>query len=93
MSRNFIECLNRSPVGLALAATLLFSGCATSMGFKAVFNGGDFTGWAGPVENYEVICEMDSASASGFNPAKQTGAMPMASRTAATTAFHRILGQ
>ncbi len=24
-------------------------------GFKSIFNGKDFTGWAGPVENYEVI--------------------------------------
>ncbi|HVU25583.1 MAG TPA: DUF1080 domain-containing protein [Opitutus sp.] len=24
-------------------------------GFKAVFNGKDFTGWAGPVENYQVV--------------------------------------
>ena len=24
-------------------------------GFKAIFNGKDFTGWAGPVENYEVV--------------------------------------
>lgn len=24
-------------------------------GFKSVFNGKDFTGWAGPVENYEVV--------------------------------------
>ena len=24
-------------------------------GFKAIFNGKDFTGWAGPVENYQVV--------------------------------------
>ena len=24
-------------------------------GFKSIFNGKDFTGWAGPVENYEVV--------------------------------------
>ncbi|MBI5772359.1 MAG: DUF1080 domain-containing protein [Verrucomicrobia bacterium] len=24
-------------------------------GFKSVFNGKDFTGWAGPVENYEIV--------------------------------------
>jgi Domain of Unknown Function (DUF1080) len=54
MSRNFIERLNRSPASLALTATLLLNGCATPAGFKAVFNGRDFTGRAGPVENYEV---------------------------------------
>ena len=24
-------------------------------GFKSIFNGKDFTGWAGPVENYEIV--------------------------------------
>ena len=24
-------------------------------GFKSVFNGKDFTGWAGPIENYEIV--------------------------------------
>ena len=24
-------------------------------GFKSVFNGEDFTGWAGPIENYEIV--------------------------------------
>jgi hypothetical protein len=27
----------------------------TDEGFKSIFNGKDFTGWAGPVENYEVV--------------------------------------
>lgn len=40
---------------LALAACTLTLAAADSAGFKSVFNGKDFEGWAGPVENYEVV--------------------------------------
>ena len=39
-------------VALAFALTLT---AADKDGFKSVFNGKDFEGWAGPVENYEVV--------------------------------------
>ena len=35
-------------------ANRILSAKATD-GFKSVFNGKDFTGWAGPVDNYEVV--------------------------------------
>jgi hypothetical protein len=40
-------------IGSDEANTLLAIGAATP-GFKPVLNGKDFTGWAGPTENYEV---------------------------------------
>jgi hypothetical protein len=50
---------------LSLISALLLNGCASRphhfsvseklpRGFESVFNGRDFTGWAGPIENYEV---------------------------------------
>jgi hypothetical protein len=43
----------------AVAALLVFNGCAAlgegDAGFKSLFNGKDLEGWAGPVENYEVV--------------------------------------
>ena len=35
-------------------ASKLLAGIGSESGFSAVFNGKDLTGWAGPVENYEV---------------------------------------
>ncbi len=40
---------------LALAACAFTLLAADKDGFKSVFNGKDFEGWAGPVENYEVV--------------------------------------
>jgi hypothetical protein len=40
---------------LALTACALTVLAADKDGFKSVFNGKDFEGWAGPVENYEVV--------------------------------------
>lgn len=46
---------------MKLKLTLAILTCALSLtaadkdGFKSVFNGKDFEGWAGPVENYEVV--------------------------------------
>jgi len=40
---------------LALVACSLTLLAADKDGFKSVFNGKDFEGWAGPVENYEVV--------------------------------------
>ncbi|MBM3830837.1 MAG: DUF1080 domain-containing protein [Verrucomicrobia bacterium] len=40
---------------LALATTALTVLAAEKDGFKSVFNGKDFTGWAGPVDNYEIL--------------------------------------
>lgn len=40
---------------LALTACALTVLAADKDGFKSVFNGRDFEGWAGPVENYEVV--------------------------------------
>ena len=44
---------------LAVAALLAFNGCAAlgggGAGFTSLFNGKDLEGWAGPVENYEVV--------------------------------------
>ena len=40
-----------------VSALLLLAGCASAApddGFESVFNGRDFTGWAGPVSEYEV---------------------------------------
>ena len=39
-----------------IALTLLFSlsAGAEEKGFKSLFNGNDFTGWAGPIDNYQV---------------------------------------
>lgn len=39
----------------AFALTALTATAAEKDGFTSVFNGKDFTGWAGPVENYEVV--------------------------------------
>lgn len=39
-------------LALAAFATTAFS--ADEEGFTSIFNGKDFTGWKGPVENYEV---------------------------------------
>jgi hypothetical protein len=39
-------------LAFAALATTAFS--ADEEGFKPIFNGKDFTGWKGPVENYEV---------------------------------------
>lgn len=36
---------------LALSATATF---AADEGFTSIFNGKDFTGWAGPIDNYEI---------------------------------------
>ncbi len=38
----------------AFALTALTATAAEKDGFTSVFNGKDFTGWAGPVDNYEV---------------------------------------
>lgn len=40
---------------LALATTALTVLAAEKDDFKSVFNGKDFTGWAGPVDNYEIL--------------------------------------
>ena len=40
---------------LALATSALTVLAAEKDGFKSVFNGKDFTGWAGPVDNYEIL--------------------------------------
>jgi len=40
---------------LALTACALTVLAADKDGFKSVFNGKDFEGWAGPVDNYEVV--------------------------------------
>ncbi|MSR43445.1 MAG: DUF1080 domain-containing protein, partial [Pedosphaera sp.] len=39
----------------AFALTALTATAAEKDGFTSVFNGKDLTGWAGPVENYEVV--------------------------------------
>src|ERR1017187_6804534 len=50
---------------LAMSLTCVLNGCASRStdhattvklppGFVSVFNGRDFTGWAGPIDNYEV---------------------------------------
>ncbi len=39
----------------ALLLTALTATAADKDGFTPVFNGKDFTGWAGPVDNYEVV--------------------------------------
>jgi hypothetical protein len=43
--------LNSLLAVLALSATVSF---AADEGFKSIFNGKDFTGWAGPIDNYEI---------------------------------------
>lgn len=35
-------------------AIKILRGCCDPKGFESVFNGKDFEGWAGPIENYEV---------------------------------------
>ena len=46
--------LKTTAVVAALAFALTLA-AADKDGFKSVFNGKDFEGWAGPVENYEVV--------------------------------------
>ncbi len=41
-------------LGLAAIALTATAALAADDGFVSVFNGKDFTGWAGPVDNYEV---------------------------------------
>ncbi|MBL9142526.1 MAG: DUF1080 domain-containing protein [Verrucomicrobiaceae bacterium] len=43
--------LNSLLVTLAFTATASF---AADEGFTSIFNGNDFTGWAGPIDNYEI---------------------------------------
>lgn len=43
--------LNSLLLTLALTATASF---AADEGFTSIFNGKDFTGWAGPIDNYEI---------------------------------------
>ena len=39
---------------IALTLLLSLSAVAEEKGFKSIFNGKDFTGWAGPIDNYQV---------------------------------------
>ena len=39
---------------IALTLLLSLSAGAEEKGFKPLFNGNDFTGWAGPIDNYQV---------------------------------------
>ena len=39
---------------IALTLLLSLSAVAEEKGFKPLFNGNDFTGWAGPIDNYQV---------------------------------------
>ncbi len=41
-------------IALVLAGTVSVS-IAAEKGFESIFNGKDFEGWAGPIENYEVV--------------------------------------
>ena len=43
------------PTLLALTACAFTLTAADKDGFKSVFNGKDFDGWAGPVDNYQVV--------------------------------------
>lgn len=50
--------MNALPKSTAAVATLVCAltlSAADKSGFKSVFNGKDFEGWAGPIDNYEVV--------------------------------------
>lgn len=50
-----MKALLKSAAAAAAFACALTLSAADQEGFKPVFNGKDFAGWAGPVENYEVV--------------------------------------
>ena len=51
----------QTSVALAALAFGLTAAEKDKDGFVSVFNGKDFEGWAGPVENYEVVDEIGRA--------------------------------
>lgn len=50
-----MKALLKSTVAVAAIAFTLTLTAADKDGFKSLFNGKDLEGWAGPVENYEVV--------------------------------------
>jgi len=46
--------MKKQLTALTLLHALSLSAVAEEKGFKSIFNGKDFTGWAGPIDNYQV---------------------------------------
>ena len=46
--------MKKQLIALTLLLGLSLSAVAEEKGFKPLFNGKDFTGWAGPIDNYQV---------------------------------------
>ena len=46
--------MKKQLTALTLLLAMSLSAVAEEKGFKSIFNGKDFTGWAGPIDNYQV---------------------------------------
>ena len=46
--------MKKQLIVLTLLLSLSLNAVAEEKGFKPLFNGKDFTGWAGPIDNYQV---------------------------------------